>query len=149
MTLPGIPEQFEWTSETWGAALRCRPLAAYAPHLFTTRRAMLGSPGDLERLAAAVGARQVAMARQVHGRDVIVVRDGPPRAIGDEQRHAVGGANRDGHVTAARHARVCFGSIIGNAIAVAHDDNVPPVDLPGHGHLACTDGGGQSLQVAR
>ena len=80
MSLPSIPDTFEWTTESWGAALRCRPLAAIAPHLFTTRQLLLTGPQDHAELAAAVGARSVAMAKQVHGRTVFVVREGeaPP-----------------------------------------------------------------------
>ena len=82
MSLPSIPDDFEWTTESWGAALRCVPLATIAPHLFTTRQLSLGSAGDGDRLAAAVGAHTVAMAKQVHGRTVIVLHDGdaPPPA---------------------------------------------------------------------
>jgi len=76
MSLPSIPDAFEWTTESWGAALRCRPLGAIAPHLFTTRQLSLTSPEDSMRLAESVGARTVAMAKQVHGRTVVVVRDG-------------------------------------------------------------------------
>ena len=76
MSLPDIPDDFEWTTESWGAALRCVPLATIAPHLFTTRQLSLASPGDGDRLAAAVGARRVAMAKQVHGRTVVVLREG-------------------------------------------------------------------------
>lgn len=75
MSLPHIPDDFEWTSEPWGAALRCIPLQAIAPHLFTTRQLTLASPVDSERLAASIGARSVAMAKQVHGRSVVVMRD--------------------------------------------------------------------------
>lgn len=71
---------FEWTEEPWGAALRCRPLAAIAPHLFTTRLLDVSSREPLRSLAASVGARDVATVRQVHGRTVIVVRDGRPAA---------------------------------------------------------------------
>jgi YfiH family protein len=80
MSLPDTPDDFEWTTESWGAALRCRPFGAIAPHLFTTRQLSLTSPEDTDRLAAAVGARRVAMARQLHGRAVVVVRNGdaPP-----------------------------------------------------------------------
>jgi YfiH family protein len=80
MSLPTIPDAFEWTTESWGATLRCTPLGVIAPHLFTTRQLSLASPGDNAMLAAAVGAGAVAMARQVHGRTVVVVRDGdaPP-----------------------------------------------------------------------
>jgi YfiH family protein len=76
--LPTVPDGFEWTDESWGAALRCRPLAAYAPHLFTTRQLELSSPSQMRELAAAVDARDVAMVTQVHGRDVVVVRQGSP-----------------------------------------------------------------------
>jgi polyphenol oxidase len=76
MSLPDVPADFEWTTESWGAALRCIPLARHAPHLFTTRQLSLTSPGDADRLAAAVGARRAAMAKQVHGRTVVAMRDG-------------------------------------------------------------------------
>ena len=76
MTLPNIPDAFEWTTEPWGAALRCIPLGAIAPHLFTTRQLSLASALDTEQLANAVGSRTVAMAKQVHGRAVVVMRDG-------------------------------------------------------------------------
>jgi YfiH family protein len=76
MSLPDIPDNFEWTTESWGAALRCIPLGRIAPHLFTTRQLALAWPADTAQLAAAVGARNVAMAKQVHGRTVVVVRGG-------------------------------------------------------------------------
>jgi purine-nucleoside/S-methyl-5'-thioadenosine phosphorylase / adenosine deaminase len=85
MSLPTIPDTFEWTTESWGAALRCRPLGAIAPHLFTTRQLSLTGPEDTAELAAAVGARRVAMAKQVHGRTVLVVRDDhAPPAVSPE-----------------------------------------------------------------
>ena len=85
MSLPTIPDAFEWTTEPWGAALRCIPLSAIAPHLFTTRQLSLASPADNTALAEAVGARAVAMAKQVHGRTVVVVRDGDaPPAVAPE-----------------------------------------------------------------
>jgi YfiH family protein len=80
MSLPSIPDAFEWTTESWGAALRCTALGAIAPHLFSTRQLALASPGDNTVLAAAVGASAVAMAKQVHGRTVVVVRDGDARS---------------------------------------------------------------------
>jgi YfiH family protein len=76
MSLPPVPDTFEWTSQSWGAALRCRPLGAIAPHLFTTRQLSLTGPDGNAELAAAVGATRVAMAKQVHGRAVVVVRAG-------------------------------------------------------------------------
>jgi YfiH family protein len=86
MTLPIIPDSFRWTGQPWGAALRCRPLEALAPHLFTTRQLAL-SPPDEQALLDEVGASSLAMLAQVHGKDVVVVRDPgrlPPRtATGD------------------------------------------------------------------
>ncbi len=75
-SLPQASDGFEWTDESWGAALRCRPLSAIAPHLFTTRQLELSSAAHVRELAAAVGARDVAMVTQVHGREVVVVRTG-------------------------------------------------------------------------
>jgi len=75
-SLPQVSDGFEWTVESWGAALRCRPLAAVAPHLFTTRQLELSSPAHLRALTDAVGARDVALVTQVHGRGVIFVRRG-------------------------------------------------------------------------
>ena len=80
--LPLVPDAFHWTDESWGAALRCRPLEAIAPHLFTTRQLELSSPADLERLAVAIGAREVAMVTQVHRAEVVVVRRDLPRDAG-------------------------------------------------------------------
>lgn len=76
MSLPAIPDGFAWTTESWGAALRCVPLGEVAPHLFTTRQLAIASPADAEVLAATIGARRMAMAKQVHGNTVVVVRDG-------------------------------------------------------------------------
>jgi len=79
MTLPAIPESFTWSASPCGLVLRCRPFEAIAPHLFTTREAGLSSQDDWRRVALAVDAEGVATARQVHGRDVVVVRRGEPR----------------------------------------------------------------------
>ena len=79
-SLPQVSDGFEWTDESWGAALRCRPLAAVAPHLFTTRQLELSSPAHVRALTEAVGARDVAMVTQVHGRGVVVVRRGATAA---------------------------------------------------------------------
>src|SRR6188768_4066940 len=75
MSLPVVPDSFRWTRESWGAALRCVPMEAVAPHLFSTRQLALTGPGDSPELSAAVDADRVAMVSQVHGRRVVVVRD--------------------------------------------------------------------------
>ena len=76
MSLPPVPDGFVWTTESWGVALRSVPLGAIAPHLFTTRQLQLSSPDDGARLGVAIGAEGVVMARQVHGRQVVVIREG-------------------------------------------------------------------------
>jgi YfiH family protein len=81
MTLPPVPESFEWTEESWGPGLRCRPLAALAPHVFSTRQLELTAPAGQRALAAAVRARELAMLAQVHGATVVVARRGESGAI--------------------------------------------------------------------
>jgi YfiH family protein len=82
---PPLPDAFYWSVESWGVGLRCRPLDAVAPHLFTTRQLAL-TPGASALLAAAVGARRVAMVTQVHQAGVAVIHrhdppfDSPPEA---------------------------------------------------------------------
>jgi YfiH family protein len=78
--LPLAPEAFYWTSEAWGPALRCRPLEAVAPHLFTSRQLALPSVDAWRMLSPVVGvpADRFVTLNQVHGRDVVTIH----RAIG-------------------------------------------------------------------
>ena len=102
MTLPTPDPAFHWTTEPWGAALRCHRLAAVAQHLFTTRQLELRpAPGTTpvakensraaaadapamtaeqgwHHAAASVGAdaAHVMRLKQVHGRTVRVLRRG-------------------------------------------------------------------------
>ena len=78
MTLPTVPESFHWTTESWGAALRCRPLETLAPHLFTTRQLTLAHAADYDGLAKSVGAADVVTLTQVHGAAACVIRRGTP-----------------------------------------------------------------------
>ncbi len=78
MILPPVPDSFYWSTEPWGAALRCRPLDDLAPHLFTTRQLSLSSDADYQQLARAVGVDRVVTLTQVHGATVAVVRRGAP-----------------------------------------------------------------------
>ena len=67
-----------------GPALVCRPLAALAPHVFTTRRWPLGSTAlggddpvlwdDVAR-AMQVSAVRLVRGRQVHGAEVVIAED--------------------------------------------------------------------------
>ena len=89
MSLPSVPDTFRWTDEPWGAALRCRPLEAIAPHLFTTRQLQLSSHTHVGLLNKAIGASQIEMVRQVHGREVTVVRRGVDRAAAPPEADAL------------------------------------------------------------
>ncbi len=87
---PPLPPAFRWTTEPWGPALVCDPLAEVAPHLFTTRALTLRvGPGagsareeGWDALAASMGVTEdrLLRLRQVHGREVVTVRRGsqPP-----------------------------------------------------------------------
>jgi purine-nucleoside/S-methyl-5'-thioadenosine phosphorylase / adenosine deaminase len=86
--LPQPSEAFDWVQAAAGPALVCRPLAAVAPHIFTTRRWPLGSmtPGgedpapwhDVAR-AMHVSAAQLVRVHQVHGAAVVIAEDARDR----------------------------------------------------------------------
>jgi YfiH family protein len=78
MTLPPVPDSFYWTHETWGAALRCRPLGEVAQHLFTTRQLELPSGESWQKLAPSAGVApdRFVTLNQVHGRCIITIRRG-------------------------------------------------------------------------
>jgi YfiH family protein len=81
MTLPPVPASFYWSTESWGAALRCRPLEAIAQHLFTTRQLQLPSPDAWDALASAmqVNTTRIVSLNQVHGREVVTIERNVPR----------------------------------------------------------------------
>lgn len=80
--LPQPNEAFTWVQAASGPALVCRPLAVFAPHVFTTRGWGLGSriPGqDGAAWAEVAGALNLQPAdlvrvRQVHGMNVLAAR---------------------------------------------------------------------------
>jgi YfiH family protein len=81
MFLPKPSGEFEWVQESWGAALRCRPLDAVAHHCFSTRELELeGVRGDgrtrWQDLANTLGVELNALVRmrQVHCADVFEAR---------------------------------------------------------------------------
>jgi len=82
-SLPAVPASFYWTDETWGAALRCRPLEPVAQHLFTTRQLQLPSPAAWQALASAIGVApdHVVSLNQVHGRQVVTIRRNIEREV--------------------------------------------------------------------
>ena len=92
MTEPQPSDGFEWAQAPWGRVLRCRPLAAIAPHFFTDRSLELRADDpEWTRVAqfAGVSSERLVLLRQVHGRTIVsadIGRDGdgrrPPEADG-------------------------------------------------------------------
>ena len=77
--LPQPSGDFEWVQAPWGAALRCRPLEAVAPHCFTTRDLALEGvrdedAGNWQLLSRSMGVEidGLVRMRQVHGAEVYV-----------------------------------------------------------------------------
>jgi purine-nucleoside/S-methyl-5'-thioadenosine phosphorylase / adenosine deaminase len=89
MSLPAVPPSFYWTRESWGAALRCRPLETIAHHLFTTRQLELPSPEAWRALASALGVHdhRIVSLHQVHGRDVLKIDRDVAGAMLEQFRH--------------------------------------------------------------
>jgi YfiH family protein len=112
MSLPPLPGSFRWTQESWGPALRCRPLEEVAPHLFTTRQLELSSAGDVRRMGEAIGAESIAQLTQVHGSAVIVIRrDGVAHERRPEADALVSDAPR---VAVAVRAADCVPMLVGD-----------------------------------
>lgn len=82
MKAPAPDPAFRWSVEPWGQALRCRPLEAAAQHLFTTRQLELRTSPRADdhwrQASASVGGDlpQVMRLRQVHGKNVRILRKG-------------------------------------------------------------------------
>jgi YfiH family protein len=117
--LPG--EGFDWIETAGGGALVCRPLEAFATHLFTTRAWALGSPNGDGRsdaawaaVAAAMGVAPGELARvhQVHGAAVIV-------------RRAAGEAAASGGIGSLPEADIIISDDPSRAIAIQTADCVP------------------------
>jgi YfiH family protein len=82
-SLPQPSGDFEWVQAGWGAALRCRPLARIAPHVFTTRELRLDGLLDQDgenwsMLTRELGVELDALVRmrQVHCVDVFIAEHG-------------------------------------------------------------------------
>jgi YfiH family protein len=90
VNLPVAASAFRWTSESWGPALRCEPLEAVAPHLFTTRQLQLSPAGQSAAGWAALARaldtvpEQMRRVKQVHGTRVVVATAGTPTATLEE-----------------------------------------------------------------
>jgi YfiH family protein len=111
---PAVADDFRWSEESWGAALRCRPLEAVAPHLFTTRQLGLTEPSDVQQLAASVEARDVQMVTQVHGTAVVVMRKGSPRPPGRPEADVI--VSNDPEVAIAVRSADCVPLLIADRV---------------------------------
>jgi YfiH family protein len=76
--LPSLPQAFAWQEQPWGPALTCTALGSVARHLFSSRDLELTGLDGWMALAAAVGVApgRVLRLKQVHGTNVVVVRNG-------------------------------------------------------------------------
>jgi len=149
-SLPDVPDAFAWSAEAWGAGLRCTHLRHLVPHVFSTRQLSLSAPAGPAWLAAAVDSRVVAGVRQVHGRHVVVVRDGAGPDAAAEADVLVSGdpaiavsvraadcvpllmADRARGVVAAVHAGwrgTAAGAAVAGVEALAREFGSRPVDL--------------------
>jgi polyphenol oxidase len=113
MTLPAIPDSFEWAQSSCGLVLKCRPFEAIASHVFTTRAVPLSSGDDWRLVARAIGADRIVTPHQVHGREVRVIRRGSPPPV---ERPACDALVSDGPETAvAIRAADCVPVLLADA----------------------------------
>jgi polyphenol oxidase len=119
MSLPAVPDMFIWVQESWGAVLRCRPLDAIAPHLFTTRQPELSAHDGWRLVAGALGVRDIQTVTQVHGSSVLVARN----PVGGRPEADVLVSN-DPEIAIAVRAADCVPVLIGDpktgAVAAVH-----------------------------
>ena len=131
MIQPALPKpsgDFEWVQESWGAVLRCRPLAAVGPHLFSTQALRLTASRDDHPLswaalgtALGVSGADLVRMRQVHCADVFDASQGFSEAawpeadiaISDEPDVAVS-------VRAADCVPILLGDVHNRAVAAIH-----------------------------
>jgi polyphenol oxidase len=76
---PKPNDAFEWTQVASGLALRCRPFAEFARHVFTTGDVQLrDDQQEWKKVAGAMGVdtASLRLIRQVHGCGIAVVRRG-------------------------------------------------------------------------
>jgi YfiH family protein len=88
MTLPDLPPSFAWTQTPLGLVLKCHPLETIAPHLFTTRDVPISSADEWKAVAELIGATDAVTLNQVHGREVVTIRNGA--TVPDDDAESVG-----------------------------------------------------------
>ena len=132
MTLPKPSGEFVWVQESWGAALRCAPLSAIAPHCFASRDLRLEGAKDVERagwnaLAEAVGAGPDGLVRmrQVHRADVFEAAAGTqPREVYEDWPEADIAISRDPSLALSVRSADCVPILLADrrtgAVAAVH-----------------------------
>lgn len=88
MILPAPDPAFHWTSELWGHALACGPLASAAQHRFTSKQLALPSPEGWREVLRSVGVtpERLMRVKQVHGNAIRVLARGRVPEDAAEQR---------------------------------------------------------------
>jgi polyphenol oxidase len=135
MSLPKPSGEFEWVQESWGAALRCRPLTTVARHSFSTRELELeGVRADgmtrWQDLANTLGVEldSLVRMRQVHSADVFERRregdSRPPSRRDDDWPEADIAVSHDSAVAVSVRAADCVPILLADrrtgAVAAIH-----------------------------
>lgn len=113
MSLPRPSAAFHWTSEPWGAALRCRALDAVAQHAFTSKQLALPDVESWRAALASVGATpdRLMRVKQVHGNTVRVLRRG-------ELPDAAAGLRPDGDAIASNHPGLVLAVMVADCVPI-------------------------------
>lgn len=113
MNLPWPGSAFHWTSEPWGAALRCRALGAVAQHLFTSKQLALPDAVSWSAALASVGATpdRLMRVKQVHGNTVRVLRRG-------ELPEGAAGMRPDGDAIASNHPGLVLAVVVADCVPI-------------------------------
>ncbi len=130
-SLPKPSGDFEWAQASWGAILRCGPLADVASHCFSTRDLTLegvrdDDPEEWEMLGGAMGVELGALVRmrQVHGADVFVAGKGVGRTPFSEWPEADIAISDDPSVALSVRAADCVPILLADrrrgAVAAVH-----------------------------
>lgn len=88
MTLPQPDGSFHWTSEVWGAALRCHGIGRAAQHLFTSKQLALPDDSAWRAALESVGSTtdRLMRVKQVHGNTVRILKRGAVVSDAGRQR---------------------------------------------------------------
>ena len=113
MTLPQPDAAFHWSHETWGAALRCRPLETAAQHLFTSRQLALPDADSWRSAVASVGAstERLMRVKQMHGNSVRTLRRG-------EVPEGAAEVRPDGDAIASNHPGLVLAVMVADCVPI-------------------------------